>query len=86
MSDKISHLNVVSVDQKVNESTIRILEGILAEARSGEVVEVFIIGKGPGGWRELASPTTGFCEWIGRLEIQKASWIKHFFEHEENEG
>lgn len=78
MSDKVHKLGIVPLEQTINATTVHILEELLAEARAGTLQEVFVIGRGPSGWSEHASPTQAFPEWIGRLEIQKTNWIAMF--------
>lgn len=87
MSDKIHQLKVVSAKEKVEretrEDTIKVLRDALKAAKRGEIIETVVIVKyaddfDGGGWRELASSTSRFCEWIGRLEILKSNWVSKY--------
>lgn len=82
---KVTHLGVVHPTQAIREDTVALLEEALASAKRGEIDEVFVIAKTADGFRELASPTQHFAEWVGRLEIQKHGWIQSYIMNKDRE-
>jgi hypothetical protein len=79
--DNVRQLGVVSVTQSIRADVVAGLEKALEEAKRGEIDEIFVIAKTADGFRELASPTQHFAEWIGRLEITKASWLHEYIKN-----
>lgn len=76
--DNIRHLKIVraaDVKAEIREDTIAVLKEALRDAKKGEALEAIVILKTPDGWRELASSTADFMDWIGRLEVFKTEWI-----------
>lgn len=67
---------------EIREQVVALLERTLAEAKAGEIDEVFMIIRHPGSdeWSDRATPTMGFTSWIGKLEIVKQTWIANFNE------
>lgn len=79
MTDKVHHLNIVKpTGPEVRADTVEILRDVLREAKKGLVTEVVILTNGPDGWREQASSTGQFLEWIGRLRVMEAEWIDRY--------
>ena len=81
--DKVRTLTVVTPAQETCAETIQILREALAEAERGEIHEMFLLAKTADGYRQLASPTHHFAEWIGRLETTKTEWVIHFLLEDE---
>jgi hypothetical protein len=81
----VHNLHVVKPgDRPVRQDTVAVLKDALKAAKKGEIVECVVIARYPDDmpdgtrWRELASGTTNFCEWLGRLEILKTGWIEQY--------
>lgn len=79
---KIHRLNVVTPAEEIRVETIMILKEALVAAENGEIDEcVLIVRDHTDGFHELISPTQHFCDWIGKLEVIKANWIRHYSNH-----
>jgi hypothetical protein len=89
----VHNLHVVKPGERpVRQDTVAVLRDALKAAKRGEIVECVVIARYPDDmpdgtrWRELASGTTNFCEWVGRLEILKAGWIDQYRDITEHSG
>jgi hypothetical protein len=73
-----------TVAEDIKQQCIDLLRKALQEAEAGEVVSAFVILKRPDHtWSDERSGTMDFPDAIGRLEIVKQSWIRHYLAPDE---
>lgn len=72
--------------EHVRADLIEKLERTLAEARAGEITELFMIVLHPDtDFSDRATPTENLTAWIGKLEIVKQRWINASLEYHSDE-
>jgi hypothetical protein len=87
MSAEITTLHAVkpiTSTEAIRAEVIAMLEDALAEAKAGEIDELFMILKHPGGdeWSDRSTSTLNTTEWIGKLEVTKLSWSLKLLEND----
>lgn len=68
-----------TVTEEQQESVMRAIHGIMADAERGDVETVIVIARhADGNWTDRASTTHHYSDCIGRLEILKQTWINQY--------
>lgn len=74
----IALVPAATADEENRIAVLDVLNSVIEEAEKGEVEEVVILIRHPGGeYSERATPTGFQRDWVGQLEILKQLWINH---------
>jgi hypothetical protein len=80
MSDS-PRLRIVSEEERYQSQVVEYLEGILAQAKAGELRSVMVVREDTEGFLSFSwSGTPSISERIGKLELLRARIINHAFE------